>query len=99
MRTDELSKEPGYEYRNLVCVLRYALREADACGGYAQEAAGDDRLVEFFRETQKMNAEIAERARELLESSGDGLRFAGVRFEPAPAEGDPGDLSPGQYVA
>ena len=99
MRIDERSTEPDYEERNLVSVLRNALREADACAGYAQEAAGNDRLAGFFREAQKTNAEIAERAREMLDAAGDGQRSAGIRSDVAPAEGDPADLSPGQDVA
>lgn len=99
MRTDERSTEPGYGDRNLVSVLRNALREAGACAGYAQEAADDERLARFFREARKSNAEIAERAREMLDAAGDGQRSAGIRSDVAPAEGDPADLSPGQDVA
>jgi hypothetical protein len=40
------------EHYNLISVLYHALQGADTCSGYAldAEAAGDERLVTFFRE-------------------------------------------------
>ena len=56
------------EHYNLVSVLYHALNGADTCDHYAMdaEAAGNERLASFFRETQNMHTEVAERAKEML---------------------------------
>ncbi len=56
------------EHYNLVSVLYHALNGADTCDHYAMdaEAAGDERLAGFFRETQELQTEVAERAKEML---------------------------------
>ena len=56
------------EHYNLISVLYHALNGADTCDRYALDAetAGDERLVAFFRETQVMQSQIAERAKGLL---------------------------------
>src|SRR5215216_3829680 len=56
------------EHYNLVSVLYHALSAADTCERYALDAetAGDERLAAFFRETQVMQSQIAERAKGLL---------------------------------
>ena len=56
------------EHYNLVSVLYHALHGAENCETYAldAEAAGRDDLVTFFREAQVVQAEMAERAKELL---------------------------------
>ncbi len=56
------------EHYNLVSALYHALQGADACDHYAMdaEAAGDERLAGFFRETQGLHTEVAERAKEML---------------------------------
>ena len=56
------------EHYNLVSVLYHALHGAENCDTYLldAEAAGDDRLAAFFRETQAAQMETAERAKELL---------------------------------
>ena len=56
------------EHYNLVSVLYHALHGADNCDRYAldAEAAGDERLAEFFREAQGGQMLLAERAKELL---------------------------------
>jgi hypothetical protein len=56
------------EHYNLVSVLYHALHGAQNCETYVldAEAAGDDRLAAFFRETQAGQMETAERAKELL---------------------------------
>jgi hypothetical protein len=56
------------EHYNLISVLYHALSGADTCERYALDAetAGDERLAAFFRETQVMQAQIAERAKGLL---------------------------------
>ena len=66
------------EHYNLVSVLYHALHGAENCDRYASDAevAGDERLAAFFRETQAMQTQVAERAKGLL----------GIR-EPTPEEG------------
>ena len=56
------------EHYNLVSVLYHALSGADTCERYALDAetVGDERLAAFFRETQIMQSQIAERAKGLL---------------------------------
>jgi hypothetical protein len=56
------------EQYNLVSVLYHALNGADTCDRYALDAetAGDERLAAFFKETQVMQSQIAERAKGLL---------------------------------
>lgn len=56
------------EHYNLISVLYHALNGADTCDRYALDAetAGDERLEAFFRETQVMQSQIAERAKGLL---------------------------------
>ena len=56
------------EHYNLVSVLYHALQSADTCNHYAMDAqaAGDERLAAFFRETQDIQTQVAERAKELL---------------------------------
>jgi hypothetical protein len=56
------------EHYNLVSVLYHALNAADTCNHYAMDAqaAGDERLAAFFRETQDIQTQVAERAKELL---------------------------------
>jgi hypothetical protein len=56
------------EHYNLISVLYHALSGADTCDRYALDAetAGDERLAAFFRETQVMQSQIAERAKGLL---------------------------------
>ena len=56
------------EHYNLISVLYHALNGADTCDRYALDAetAGDERLAAFFRETQVMHSQIAERAKGLL---------------------------------
>ena len=56
------------KHYNLISVLYHALNGADTCDRYALDAetAGDERLSAFFRETQVMQSQIAERAKGLL---------------------------------
>ena len=56
------------EHYNLISVLYHALSGADTCERYALDAetVGDERLAAFFRETQVMQSQIAERAKGLL---------------------------------
>ncbi len=64
----ELTTGTRDEHYNLVSVLYHALQGAENCDTYAldAEAAGNERLAAFFRETQVMQSQIAERAKGLL---------------------------------
>jgi hypothetical protein len=85
----------GDERNNLARVLNNALREADACGGYALEveAASNERLAGFFREVQETYTSIAGRAEKLLGDGGEGQLPAGVRSGGVATGEDPGDVS------
>jgi hypothetical protein len=75
------------EHYNLISVLYHALHGAENCDRYASDAeiTGDERLSAFFRETQIMQTQIAERAKGLL----------GI-LEPPPEFGvEPGTISGG----
>ena len=56
------------EHYNLISVLYHALHGAENSDRYAAdaEAAGDEQLAAFFRETQGMHTRVAERAKSLL---------------------------------
>ena len=75
------------EHYNIVSVLYHALQGADTCDQYAldAEAEGKHDLADFFREAQTMNAELADRAKELL----------GI---PSSASGDPSLETPGDAL-
>jgi hypothetical protein len=84
------------EHYNLISVLYHALQGADTCNTYAldAEAAGDERLVGFFREAGMMQAQIAERAKGMLgitEAPSEG----GVPPEDAAGGILPGDIAGG----
>jgi len=89
------------ERHGLERVLDNALREAEACAEYAldAEAAGDKRLAGFFREVLAAHERIAERAEDMLSGGDDRLPLMGIASSKAPAEGDPGDIAPGQEDA
>jgi hypothetical protein len=84
------------EHYDLVSVLYHALQGADTCNVYAldAEAAGDERLASFFRETSVMQAQLADRAKGML-----GIPGPGVTPEPPPGDAaagiSPGDLAGG----
>ena len=56
------------EHYNLISVLYHALHGAETIEEYIldAEAAGDERLADFFREAQAMHMEVAKRAKMLL---------------------------------
>ncbi|QIN80200.1 hypothetical protein GBA65_18630 [Rubrobacter marinus] len=56
------------EHYDLVSVLYHALKEAERCNGYANdaEAAGEAELAAFFREAQEMQVRLAEGAKAML---------------------------------
>src|SRR5829696_7158438 len=72
------------EHYNLISVLYHALNGADTCDRYAADAevAGDERLAAFFRETQTMQTQVAERAKGMLGiGAAPGLGAPGVSSE------------------
>jgi hypothetical protein len=89
------------EQFNLVSVLYHALQEADTLVVYIfdAETAGDERLAAFFRETQAMQVQVAERAKELLgipgTSSAGGVPPDAISGGIPPEEGAPGDIARG----
>jgi hypothetical protein len=88
MDSGEQSTGTRDEHYNLISVLYHALQAADTCDRYALDAetAGDHRLAGFFRETQALNTQVAERAKALL----------GILE--VPPEGDvPPDIPPGGF--
>jgi hypothetical protein len=89
------------ERHGVARVLDNALRDAKACAGYAfdAEAVGDERLAGFFREVQAAHEGIAERADDMLGAGEDSLPLVGIQPGKVPAEGDPGDVAPGQEGA
>ncbi len=56
------------EHYNLVSVLYHALQGSETVGQYIGDAeqAGDEKLAEFFRQTQAAYKEIADQAKALL---------------------------------
>ena len=56
------------EHYNLISVLYHALHGAETIEEYIldAEAAGDERLADFFREAQAMQRQLAERAKAML---------------------------------
>lgn len=98
MNAHERGKRIEDERHGLERVLDNALREAEACAGYAvdAEAAGNDRLAGFFREVCTTHERIAQRAEGMLGGGDDRLPMVGIPSGRTPVEGDPGDVSPGQ---
>lgn len=58
------------EHYNLVSVLYHALQAGETSDQYIRDAerAGDQELVDFFRQTQKSDQERADRAKRMLKS-------------------------------
>lgn len=56
------------EHYNLVSVLYHALQAGETSDQYIRDAerAGDQELVEYFRQTQQADRERADRAKRLL---------------------------------
>ena len=82
---------PNEEY-NLVSVLYHALHGAETCETYAldAEAAGDDALASFFRNTQATHRQVAEQAKARLGIGGvstPGTAEVGTSIPPADATG------------
>jgi hypothetical protein len=51
---------------NLISVLYHALQGAETYGQYANDAASDQDLADFFREVQQQEQQRADRAKQLL---------------------------------
>ena len=68
------------ERHGLERALDYALRETEACVGYAlhAEAIGDARPATFFREVRTTHERIAERAEGMLGGGDDRLPLVGI---------------------
>jgi hypothetical protein len=83
------------EHYNLVSVLYHALQGADTSDHYAMdaEAAADERLAGFFRETQQLQTEVAERAKEMLGIVASAPEFEEGDSEPAFERVEPGGAS------
>ncbi|MEY9214403.1 hypothetical protein NI17_019980 [Thermobifida halotolerans] len=58
------------EHYDVVSVLYHMLQEGDTVDRYIADAqeAGDDELVQFFREVQQVDRERAQRAKQLLKA-------------------------------
>jgi hypothetical protein len=68
MATNERSTGIKDEHYDVVSMLYHTLQGADTCTGYLQDAerAGDQDLVQFFREAQGTYRQLAERGKTLL---------------------------------
>jgi hypothetical protein len=82
------------EHYNLISVLYHALHGAENCDRYAADAeiAGDERLAAFFRETQVLQSQIAERAKGLLGILEPPPEFGTGRATDASASGSTPDM-------
>jgi hypothetical protein len=81
MATDERSTGTRDEQYNVISVLYHALQGADTCATYLQDAerAGDQDLVQFFREAQGMYRQLVNQGKPLLWQ----------RLRPPPTTDDP----------
>jgi hypothetical protein len=81
------------EHYNLISVLYHALHGAENCDRYAADAgvAGDERLAAFFREAQRMQTQLAERAKGMLSI---GETFRQDAFDVPPEDMVARDLQP-----
>ena len=68
MATNERTTGTRDEHYNVISVLYHALQGADTCATYLQDAerAGDQDLVQFFREAQGAYRQLADRGKTLL---------------------------------
>jgi hypothetical protein len=86
------------EHYNLISVLYHALHGAENCNTYAldAEAAGEAELADFFREAGVRQAQLAERAKDMLGIGGTGLRTGGALAGTGPPETEipPEDTGP-----
>jgi hypothetical protein len=68
MAMDERTTGTRDEHYDLVSVLYHALQGAETCTTYLQDAerAGDQGLIQFFREVQGTYRQLADRSKALL---------------------------------
>jgi hypothetical protein len=68
MATSDRTTGTRDEHYNVISVLYHALQGADTCTTYLQDAeqAGDQDLVQFFREVQGTYRQLADRSKTLL---------------------------------
>jgi hypothetical protein len=68
MATSEPTTGTRDEQYNVISVLYHALQGAETCATYLQDAerAGDQDLVQFFREVQGTYRQLADRGKTLL---------------------------------
>jgi hypothetical protein len=68
MATDERHTGTKDEHYDVVSTLYHALQGAETCATYLQDAerAGDQDLVQFFREVQGTYRQLADRSKGLL---------------------------------
>jgi hypothetical protein len=84
MMNGEHSTGTKDEHYDLVSVLYHALQGAETCMKYLHDAqqAGDQELVQLFRETQECNRHLADRAKSLLtQRLGQGHAMSGAAFQ------------------
>jgi hypothetical protein len=68
MAMDERTTGTRDEHYDVVSVLYHALQGAETCTTYLRDAeqAGDQELVQFFREVQETYRQLADRGKGLL---------------------------------
>jgi hypothetical protein len=68
MATDERTTGTRDEHYDVISVLYHALQGADTCATYLQDAerAGDQDLIQFFREVQGTYRQLADQSKTLL---------------------------------
>jgi hypothetical protein len=69
MATNEHMTGTRDEHYNLISVLYHVLQGAETCATYLQDAerAGDQDLVQLFREVQGTYRQLADRSKALLQ--------------------------------
>jgi hypothetical protein len=68
MATDERTTGTRDEHYDVISVLYHALQGADTCATYLQDAerAGNQDLIQFFREVQGTYRQLADQSKTLL---------------------------------
>jgi hypothetical protein len=68
MATSEHTTGTRDEQYNVISILYHALQGAETCATYVQDAeqAGDQDLVQFFRDVQGTYRQLADRGKTLL---------------------------------
>jgi hypothetical protein len=68
MAADDRATGTRDEHYDIVSMLYHALQGAETCATYLQDAeqAGDQEIVQFFREVQGTYRQLADRSKTLL---------------------------------